>query len=246
MLLVFAMSAIIGIMLYQQLPRVAFEAQREKEALVINHGEQYKRAVQLYCRKMGRYPAKMDDLDNTQNVRFLRKHYIDPLTGKEEWRLLHMGPNGKLVDSKIEAPDANKDKWREGSITEFHSANSSSDSGNEAVNIAARKRHSDDHELGPMGGNPSTPPQPSEPAALTLSSSSNPAPGNSDPSAIPGAPPQTPPVPGATWTPPNMPASMRGYTPPAGNSQIPPGANPAAFAGGGQCWRRLCFRQWRL
>src|ERR1700759_3675226 len=81
MLLVFAMAAIVGIMLYQQLPRVAFEAQREKESLLIEHGQQYVRGVQLYCRKMGRYPAKIEDLDNTQNIRFLRRHYIDPLTG---------------------------------------------------------------------------------------------------------------------------------------------------------------------
>ena len=102
-LLVFAMASMVALTLYQQLPRAAFEAQREKEQLLINHGEQYKRGVQLYVRKMGRYPANLSDLDNTQNIRFLRKHYFDPMTGKEEWRLLHMGPNGKLIDSKIES-----------------------------------------------------------------------------------------------------------------------------------------------
>jgi len=32
--------------------------------------EQYRRGIQLCVRKMGRYPAKMEDLDNTQSIRF--------------------------------------------------------------------------------------------------------------------------------------------------------------------------------
>lgn len=172
MLLVFALSAMIALTLYQQLPRVAFEAQREKESLCIDHGEQYKRAVQLYVRKLGRYPQKMEDLDNTQNIRFLRKHYFDAMTGKEEWRLLHMGNNGKLTDSKI-----NNDKdsnWHAGSITEFKSAMSSdaSDFGPENTNVGLRKRPSDDSELPPIpGANPA--PQTSDPPALAMNTNSN-------------------------------------------------------------------------
>jgi len=147
LLLVFALAAILAIGLYQQLPRAAFEAQREKEALLIDHGEQYKRAVQLYVRKLGRYPAKMEDLDNTQNIRFLRKHYIDPMTGKDEWRLLHMGPAGKLIDSKIETAENSQDQWHQGSITEFKSPASTDAGGPEAINLAARKRPSDDVQL---------------------------------------------------------------------------------------------------
>ena len=51
MLLVFAMAAAVAIMLYLELPRVAFEAQRSREQLLIERGEQYKRAIQLYFRK---------------------------------------------------------------------------------------------------------------------------------------------------------------------------------------------------
>jgi hypothetical protein len=153
LLYVFAAASILAIGLYEQLPRAAFEAQREKEALIIHHGEQYKRGVQLYVRKFGRYPAKMEDLDNTQNIRFLRKHYIDPMTGKEEWRLLHMGPNGKLIDSKIKKVDPNADQWHQGSITEFKSASTASDDGETLnANIATRKRPSDDQMQQPMQG----------------------------------------------------------------------------------------------
>ena len=145
MLWVFAAAAILAIGLYEQMPRAAFEAQRDKEQLLIDHGLQYKRGVQLYVRKYGRYPAKIEDLDNTQNIRFLRKHYLDPMTGKDEWRLLHIGPNGKLIDSKIKKDDPNADQWHQGSVTEFKSASSSDDdSGNANASLATRKRPSDD------------------------------------------------------------------------------------------------------
>ena len=48
LLIVFLMAAAIALMLYQQMPRVAFESERDKEELLIDRGEQYKRAIQLY------------------------------------------------------------------------------------------------------------------------------------------------------------------------------------------------------
>jgi len=99
LLLVFAMAAAVAIMLYLELPRVAFEAQRSREELLIERGEQYKRAIQLYFRKFKQYPATMEALETTNNVRFLRRRYADPLTGKDEWRLIHVGPGGVFTDS---------------------------------------------------------------------------------------------------------------------------------------------------
>jgi hypothetical protein len=197
MLLVFALAAILAIGLYQQLPRIAFEAQREKEQLLIDHGEQYIRGVQLYVRKMGRYPAKMEDLDNTQNIRFLRKHYIDPMTGKDEWRLLHMGPAGKLIDSKIQTDDPNKKEWNNQSITEFKPANFD-DGGTENVNIATRKRASD-------GQAPSS--MPGASSASSNQTASNGTPGSLPPGSIPGMPPIPGQPPAASGTNPNNPAN---------------------------------------
>ncbi len=99
LLMVFLMAALIAIMLYRELPRLAFESQRAKEQLLIERGEQYKRAIQLFVKKMNRYPGKIEELENTNNIRFLRKRYKDPMTGKEEWRLIHCGPGGVLTDS---------------------------------------------------------------------------------------------------------------------------------------------------
>src|SRR5579864_574695 len=107
LLLVFAMAAAVAIMLYMELPRVAFEAQRNKEELLIERGEQYKRAIQLYFRKFKTYPASIEQLENTNNVRFLRRRYPDPLTGKGEWRLIHVGPGGVFTDSLTQKPKKN-------------------------------------------------------------------------------------------------------------------------------------------
>ena len=117
LLLIFCLAAIVGVMLYAATPRVAFEAQRDQEQLLIDRGEQYKRAIQLYFRAFKRYPAKMEDLENTANQRFLRRRYDDPITGKSEWRLIHVGPGGVLLDSVNKAPK--KPGGREGSVNTF-------------------------------------------------------------------------------------------------------------------------------
>jgi hypothetical protein len=97
--MVFLLAASIAIAMYAVAPRVAFESQRDKEQLLVDRGEQYKRAIQLYYRKFRKYPVKMEDLENTSNIRFLRKRYIDPMSGKDEWRLIHVGPGGQFLDS---------------------------------------------------------------------------------------------------------------------------------------------------
>src|SRR5580658_5287484 len=101
LLFILAMASVVAIMLYMELPRVAFEAQRDKEQLLIDRGEQYSRAVNLYVRKFNKYPADFDALQSTQNLRFLRRKYIDPMTGKDDWRIIHVGPGGVFTDSLI-------------------------------------------------------------------------------------------------------------------------------------------------
>ena len=110
LLLVFAMAAAVAVMLYMGLPRVAFEAQRNKEELLIERGEQYKRAIQLYFRKFKTYPPSIDALENTNNIRFLRRRYADPLTGKDDWRLIHVGPGGVFTDSLTQKPKKDQQK----------------------------------------------------------------------------------------------------------------------------------------
>ncbi len=101
MLVVFLLAAFVAIGLYMELPRVVFESQRNREQTLIDHGEQYRRAIQLYYRRYSRYPPDIKALENTDNRRFLRQRYIDPMTGKDEWRLIHaLGP-GVYPDSLV-------------------------------------------------------------------------------------------------------------------------------------------------
>jgi hypothetical protein len=101
LLIVLVMAAIIAITLYKELPISAFEAQRQKEELLVERGGEYKRAVKLFVRKFGRFPASIDELENTNRIRFLRRKYDDPLTGKDDWRIIHAGPGGVITDSKV-------------------------------------------------------------------------------------------------------------------------------------------------
>ena len=104
LLFVFLMAAIVSLYLYSQLPRVAFESERDKEQLLIDRGEQYKRAIQLYVIAVKKYPQKIEDLENTNEKRYLRQRYIDPMTGKDEWRLIHVNAAGILTDSLVQKP----------------------------------------------------------------------------------------------------------------------------------------------
>src|SRR3954447_17090528 len=72
------------------LPEITFEIKRDREEEMIHRGVQYSRAIRAYYKKFGRYPAKIEDLENTNQLRFLRKRYKDPLNNKD-FRLLHFG-----------------------------------------------------------------------------------------------------------------------------------------------------------
>lgn len=72
-------------------PRIAQQVKREKEDELMHRGNEYKNAVRKYFRKFGRYPVSIDQLESTNGMRFLRKRYKDPFTGKDDWRILHFG-----------------------------------------------------------------------------------------------------------------------------------------------------------
>ncbi|MCS7042543.1 MAG: hypothetical protein NZR01_07105 [Bryobacteraceae bacterium] len=101
LLFVFALAAAALVMLYLEMPRVAFEHQRDKEALLVDRGEEYIRAIQLYVQKFNRYPQTLEELETTNNIRFLRKRFRDPITGSDEWRLIHIDAAGQYIDSLV-------------------------------------------------------------------------------------------------------------------------------------------------
>ena len=93
--------AVVGIMLARTLPRDAMRAQRIREEKLVSRGEQYSRAIEIYFREHKKYPESLDDLEDTNGVRYLRRRYKDPITGEDEWRLIHMGSDGRFKDSLI-------------------------------------------------------------------------------------------------------------------------------------------------
>jgi len=74
-------------------PKIAKEIQRDRELETMHRGKQYAHAIKLYYRQFNAYPANVDALVNTNQIRFLRKKYIDPTTGKDEWKVIHVGQN---------------------------------------------------------------------------------------------------------------------------------------------------------
>ena len=82
---------IILLVLAVAAPTVVHELRREQEVETVHRGNQYVRAIQLYYRKFGHYPGSMEQLEKTNNIRFLRKQYVDPVTGKVDWRIIKVG-----------------------------------------------------------------------------------------------------------------------------------------------------------
>jgi type II secretory pathway pseudopilin PulG len=89
--------AIILLVLSVAAAQVAFSLRREREVESLHRANQYVRAIRLYYRKFGHYPGSLQQLENTNHIRFLRQQYIDPLTGKSDWRLIGVGQNKTTV-----------------------------------------------------------------------------------------------------------------------------------------------------
>jgi len=85
------MLAILMLSLIVAAPLVKKDIQRDREIETMHRGKQYARAVKLYYKKFGAYPPNVDALVNTNEIRFLRKKYVDPTTGKEDWKIIRFG-----------------------------------------------------------------------------------------------------------------------------------------------------------
>lgn len=87
--------ALIAIGLLAVLPEIGQQIKRDREEELRHRGTAYMRAIQHYYKKLGRYPTRVEELENTNNLRFLRKRYKDPMshdaeTGKEQdFKFLH-------------------------------------------------------------------------------------------------------------------------------------------------------------
>lgn len=71
------------------LQELKFEVRRDREEELVHRGVQYARGIKRYYKKFGTYPSTLEALENTQNMRFLRKRYKDPVTN-QDFKILRM------------------------------------------------------------------------------------------------------------------------------------------------------------
>jgi type II secretory pathway pseudopilin PulG len=97
LLAVIFLLAILTLWMSVAVPKMTRSIQRDHEVEAMHRGKQYIRAVQLYYRKFHAYPPSMDAMVKTNEIRFLRKKYIDPITGKDDWKPIMFGQNKEPI-----------------------------------------------------------------------------------------------------------------------------------------------------
>src|SRR5258708_15408346 len=85
LLAVMLLVTLLIIALAIEAPRLGQQIKREREEELIHRGQEYSRAIKkFYIASGGHYPTSLEQLENTNNKRFLRKRYKDPVTGKDD------------------------------------------------------------------------------------------------------------------------------------------------------------------
>lgn len=90
--------ALMAIALTIAAQSVTFQQRREKEEELIFRGEQYVEAIRVFRTRNGRFPVSLDELWKAK-PRVIRKTFIDPMTGKADWRPVFLGQEGDQVNT---------------------------------------------------------------------------------------------------------------------------------------------------
>ena len=72
-------------------PTIKSQIRREREQELIRRGQQYARAIKRFYAKFGRYPNRLEELEDTNRLRFLRRRYKDPMSPDGQWRIIRVG-----------------------------------------------------------------------------------------------------------------------------------------------------------
>ncbi len=186
LLVLMMMVTILLISLTAALPSIYVAGQREREEELIFRGTEYARAIGLFRRRFQRFPTSVEELLNTNGIRFLRRAYPDPMSRNGKWRFIHADATGALIDSETQAlasPPAGdqsksppgvslEDKGRPRAIGRGTSemqgafiAGVASSSRRESIRVWNGRTHYDEWEFiavesVPLGGQPAGPGQP--------------------------------------------------------------------------------------
>ncbi len=93
---------LMGVVLAQAGTLWSQTRQREREADLLFYGDQFRQAIAAYYQVQtpNSYPKSLDDLLEDPRVpfdrRFLRKIFVDPMTGKRDWVLIKAPDNGVM------------------------------------------------------------------------------------------------------------------------------------------------------
>ncbi len=120
LLVLMMMVTILLISLTAALPSIYVAGQREREEELIFRGTEYARAIGLFRRRFQRFPTSVEELLNTNGIRFLRRAYPDPMSRSGKWRFIHADATGALIDSETQAlavPPAGEQSKRPGGVS---------------------------------------------------------------------------------------------------------------------------------
>lgn len=99
---------LVSVALLAALDVWALQRQRLQEEELLFVGNQYRLAIQRYYMAGRTLPASVDDLLDDKRfpvpLHHLRRAYLDPITGKNDWLFLHDGDRIYGVYSKSTAP----------------------------------------------------------------------------------------------------------------------------------------------
>src|SRR5271165_4033306 len=98
LLAILLLMAVMIVAATVEAPRLVQQMKRDREEEMIHRGTEYARAIKKFYKKFGRYPANLEQLENTNQIRFLRKRYQDPLTKDGKWKLLNYGDIQTLLN----------------------------------------------------------------------------------------------------------------------------------------------------
>jgi hypothetical protein len=94
LLAVVVLVFVVLLMLSIAAPQMATALKHDQEIETKHRADQYVRAIRMYYRKTHSYPPSMEVLSQkTNGQRYLRQKYLDPLTGKDDWRMIIVGQN---------------------------------------------------------------------------------------------------------------------------------------------------------
>jgi type II secretory pathway pseudopilin PulG len=94
LLILVVIFALLLIAMAVAAPKIKSAIQRDHEYDLQHRGMEYAHAIKLYYKKTSTYPTNINQLVSTNNIRFLRKKYVDPITGNPVWRPVYFGQVG--------------------------------------------------------------------------------------------------------------------------------------------------------